>query len=71
MLLARVSAQLALDVAAPDELAVALLGDVAHASLVAPAAAEQPTAIQAKTRAVADPASGARDAQPVWIDRLF
>ena len=40
VLLARVPAQLALDVAAPDEAAVALLGDVAHARLVAPAAAE-------------------------------
>lgn len=63
MLLARVPAQLALDVAAPDEPAVALLGDVAHAGLVAAAAAEQPAPVQAHARAVADAAPGARDAQ--------
>lgn len=56
-------AQVALDVAAPDELAFALLGDVAHAGLVAPAAAQEPAPVQAQGCSVAHAASGSGDSQ--------
>lgn len=71
VLLPRVPAEIALHVAAPDEPAVALLGDVADPRLVAPAAAQQPASVQAEGRPVAYPSSRARDAEPATARMLM
>lgn len=62
MLLPPVTAHLALDRAAPHELAVALLLHVAYSRLVAAAAAQQLAAVEAVRRLVAQAAVGAHDA---------
>lgn len=63
VLLSRVSAQLALHVATPDEPAVALLCHVADPRLITPAATQQSTPVQPEGRSVAYPSSRAGDAE--------
>lgn len=63
VLLPRVPAQLALDVAAPNESTLALLGDVSHPRLVAPAAAQQPASVEAEGRPVTHSPSRTRNAE--------
>lgn len=67
MFLSPNTAHLALNIAAPHEAAVALLLHLLHTCIVSPAAAQQPTAVQARGCPVADPASGAQDAHPTHI----
>ena len=64
MQLAAVLADVALDVAAPDEAAVALLFDVLQARLVAAAAAHQTAAVHRLARLVAAPAARPQHAHP-------
>lgn len=57
-------AHLALHLAAPHELALALLLHVPYSRLVAAAAAQQLAAVDAVRRLVAQPSAGAHDAEP-------
>ena len=63
----RLVALLALHVAAVDEAAVALLGQLEHLGTEAAATAEQVAAVHAPRGAVALPAAGARNAEPAEV----
>lgn len=63
VLLPRVPAELALHVTTPDESTPALLGHISDPRLVAPAAAQQSTAVQTQGRSVAYPSSRAGDTE--------
>lgn len=71
MLLPRVPAHLALHVTAPDESALAFLGDVPHPRLVAPAAAQQPASVEAEGRPVAHSSARAGDAEPAERTKIM
>lgn len=57
------AARIALDRAAPNELAVALFLHIADAGLVTPATAKEPAALDTVRRSVAESAACAKDAQ--------
>ena len=63
MFLFPIPANLTDDVAAPDEVALALLLHFPHARLVAPATAEQSAAVNPLTGAIAHPAVGPQNVQ--------
>lgn len=67
----REATDLAVDFAAPDELALALLLDFSNHSLVPSAAAQQSAAVHAVTCAVAQATFGTKDTYPAETKQLL
>lgn len=68
MFLFLVPADIALDVATPDEVAATLLLHFPDARLVTAAAAEQPATVDAGARPIANSSSRPQDVQPEKIE---
>lgn len=71
MLLLPAIAHFALDVAAPNEFAVAFLLDVPYSRLVAPAAAQQPTPVDAVRGAIAEATFRSQDLQAAFATKYL
>lgn len=65
MLLFLIAAYVTFDVTTPHEIAATLLLHLSDTGLIATAAAQQATAVDARTRSVAHPSSCSQNIQPI------